>query len=165
MSFRAGLQWLAALLGWAAVRVWALPTTLIGLALASTAVFGGHMRVSGGVVEAWGGALRWLLRAWPPGAAAMALGHVILAMTEGDLERHRGHERVHVRQCERWGPLFLPAYVLSSLWAWARGRDSYLENRFEREAFAREAAAGEARLAAGTRSNSGVGPGQVVDRR
>jgi hypothetical protein len=151
MSFRAGLQWLAALLGWAAVRVWALPTTLIGLALASTAVFGGHMRVSGGVVEAWGGALRWLLRAWPPGAAAMALGHVILAMTEGDLERHRGHERVHVRQCERWGPLFLPAYVLSSLWAWARGRDPYLENRFEREAFAREAAAGEARLAAGTR--------------
>jgi hypothetical protein len=165
MSLRDGIRWVGALFGWAAVRVWALPTTLIGLALASTAVFGGHTRVSGGVVEAWGGALRWLLRAWPPGAAAMALGHVILAMTEGDLERHRAHERVHVRQCERWGPLFLPAYVLSSLWAWVRGRDPYLENRFEREAFAREAAADEARLAVGTRSNSGVGSGQVADRR
>jgi hypothetical protein len=165
MAVGAGLKGVAALFGWAAVRVWALPTTLIGLVLASTAVFGGHTRVSGGVVEAWGGALRWLLRAWPPGAAAMALGHVILAMTEGDLERHRGHERVHVRQCERWGLLFLPAYALSSLWAWARGRDPYLENRFEREAFAWEAPAGEARLAAGTRSNSSVGTGQVADRR
>lgn len=146
-----------------AVRVWALPTTLIGLVVASTAVFGGHARVSGGVVEAWGGALGRILRVWPPGVAAMALGHVILAMTEKDLEHHRGHERVHVRQCERWGALFLPAYALSSLWACARGRDPYLENRFEREAFAREAFGADG-LAAGSRSGSSVGSGRVEDR-
>jgi hypothetical protein len=151
MAFGAGLRW-------AAVRLWAFPTTLIGLVVASTAVFGGHARVSGGVVEVWGGALGWVLRVWPPGVAAMALGHVILAMTEKDLDRHREHERVHVRQCERWGALFLPAYALSSLRAWARGRDPYLENRFEREAFA----ADEVRLAAG--SGSGAVSAQIADR-
>lgn len=118
------------------VRLWALPTTLVGLVLACAALFGGRARVAMGVVEVWGGALSWLLRAWPPGAAAMALGHVILAMTKEDLERHGAHERVHVRQCERWGPLFLPAYAASSLWAWLRGRDPYRGNAFEREAFA-----------------------------
>ena len=91
-----------------------------------------------GVLEAWGGFLGAVLRLWPPGvgAAAMALGHVILAMSEEDLARHREHERVHVRQCERWGPLFLPAYATASLWAWLRGRDPYEGNRFEMEAFA-----------------------------
>ena len=42
---------------------------------------------------------------------------------------------VHVRQCERWGPLFLPAYGVASLVAWARGKRPYLDNRFEREAY------------------------------
>ena len=115
----------------------------MGLALAAAALFGGRTRVRSGVLEARGGALRQLLQAWPPfggGAAAMALGHVIIAMTEEDLARHREHELVHVRQCERWGPLFLPAYAASSAWAWFRGRDPYLENRFEREAFAADEA-------------------------
>ena len=137
-----------------AVRIWALPTTLVGLVLAAAALFGGHARVKAGVVEAWGGWLAGLLRVWPPGAAAMALGHVILAMTEVDLERHAEHERVHVRQCERWGPLFLPAYGVASLWAWARGRDAYRDNAFEREAFA----ADEARLAAAARPRDSSSP-------
>jgi hypothetical protein len=52
-----------------------------------------------------------------------------------------------VRQCERWGPLFLPAYAIASLSAWVRGRDPYEGNRFEREAFAvdRELAAAQGR--------------------
>lgn len=127
--------------GFAWVRIWALPTSVVGLLLAAMAVFGGHARVRGGMIEAWGGLLGSILRVWPPGtagAAAMALGHVILAMTEQDLARHREHELVHVRQCERWGPLFLPAYAASSLWAWLRGRDPYMANRFEHEAFARD---------------------------
>ncbi len=45
------------------------------------------------------------------------------------------HERIHVRQVERWGPLFLPAYVLASVVAQARGLDAYRDNPFEREAF------------------------------
>ena len=136
------------------VRLWALPTTVVGLLLAGAALFGGRARVRAGVVEAWGGGLAALLRVWPPGAAAMALGHVILATTEQDLERHSEHERVHVRQCERWGPLFLPAYAAASFWAWLRGRDPYMGNAFEREAFA----ADEARVAAGSRDGTGGAP-------
>ena len=44
-------------------------------------------------------------------------------------------ERVHVRQYERWGPFFLPAYFACSLAALARGRDAYRANPFEKEAF------------------------------
>jgi hypothetical protein len=40
-----------------------------------------------------------------------------------------------VRQYERWGAFFFPAYLGSSLWQLVRGRDPYRHNRFEREAF------------------------------
>jgi hypothetical protein len=52
------------------------------------------------------------------------------------LDETRAHERVHVAQCERWGPLFVPAYLAAGAWAWARGRHPYFDNPFEREAFA-----------------------------
>jgi hypothetical protein len=45
----------------------------------------------------------------------------------------RKHEHVHVRQYERWGVLFIPAYVLSSLWQVLRGRSAYSANHFERQ--------------------------------
>ena len=67
----------------------------------------------------------------------MTLGHVVLGRSLGALDDTRAHERVHVRQCERWGPLFLPAYGLASLAAALRGRNAYLDNRFEREAYGR----------------------------
>lgn len=65
----------------------------------------------------------------------MTLGHVILGRTITDLDRCRRHELVHVCQAERWGPLFLPAYLLSSLSAHLRGRHFYRDNAFEEEAF------------------------------
>jgi len=40
-----------------------------------------------------------------------------------------------VQQYERWGPLFVPAYLGSSLLQWLRGQDPYRSNWFEREAF------------------------------
>lgn len=95
-----------------------------------------------GVVEAHGGAVSWALRHLVPlrgGAAALTLGHVVLGRDAATLDATRGHERVHVRQYERWGPLFVPAYLAASLWALARRRPAYAANRFEREAFAREA--------------------------
>ena len=52
------------------------------------------------------------------------------------LAQLRRHEHVHVRQYERWGPLFIPAYLLSSLVQLLRGRNPYRENHFERQAFA-----------------------------
>jgi hypothetical protein len=39
-----------------------------------------------------------------------------------------------VRQYERWGVFFFPAYALCSLWQAMRGRDWYRDNPFEREA-------------------------------
>jgi hypothetical protein len=92
------------------------------------------------VIEAQGGWLRPLLRRavpLPGGARAVTFGHVVLARTEADLVDTRVHERVHVRQYERWGPLFLFAYLGSSVWAAIRGRGAYRGNRFEREAFER----------------------------
>jgi hypothetical protein len=72
------------------------------------------------------------------GVAAVTLGHVVLGASVTALAETRAHERVHVAQCERWGPFFLPAYALASLWARLRGRDAYRDNPFEREAFAVE---------------------------
>ena len=71
-------------------------------------------------------------RRWP--FAAITLGHVIVGTHAGELDRLRAHEQVHVRQCERWGPLFLPAYALAGVWQWLRGRDAYWDNPFEVEA-------------------------------
>lgn len=100
---------------------------------------GGRVAVVGGVVEASGGGLAWALRcAWAggAGASAMTLGHVVIAADEATLDRSRAHERVHVRQYERWGPLFIPAYFAASLVARLRGGNPYYDNRFEREAYA-----------------------------
>jgi hypothetical protein len=71
----------------------------------------------------------------PEGAAAMTFGHIVTAGDRHSLESTRAHERVHVRQCEVWGPLFVPAYLAASLWAMLRGRDFYFDNWFEVEAF------------------------------
>jgi hypothetical protein len=104
------------------------------------ALGGGEMRVVDGVLEVWGGAADFFLRrivglVLRGGASAMTLGHVVLGRSPELLLSTRAHERVHVRQCERWGPLFIPAYMLASLWAWVTGRRPYRDNFFERQAF------------------------------
>ena len=122
-------------------RAWASPTTLVGLALAPLALAaGGRIRVVRGVVEASGGLLAPLLsrgNPWFP-IQAITFGHVVLAVSEEALERCREHERAHVRQYERWGPLFPLLYLASSAAALGRGRGAYDGNGFEREAFAAE---------------------------
>ena len=117
-----------------ACYLWALPTTLVGIVVALlTLLTGGKLRGHSGVLEIEGGAATWLLRR--VGAGAMTLGHVVLALDRRAHERSRRHERVHVRQVERWGPLFLPAYALASVVARWRGRHYYYGNRFEIEAY------------------------------
>lgn len=115
-----------------ALRLWASPNTLIGLAFGLLLVpFGARLRIVDGVIEI--AALRQApRRRWP--FAAITFGHVILGTHARELQRLRAHERVHVRQCERWGPLFLPAYVLAGAWQWLRGRRAYWDNPFEVEA-------------------------------
>ena len=59
---------------------------------------------------------------------------MVLGANAGALEESRAHERVHVRQYERWGIFFVPLYLLASLLALARGRSVYAGNAFERQA-------------------------------
>ncbi len=66
--------------------------------------------------------------------SAMTLGHVIIGLDERALDLCREHEQAHVRQVERWGALFIPAYLAASLLAWRRGGHYYLDNWFERDA-------------------------------
>lgn len=112
--------------------LWAAPNTLIGLALGLLLLpLGARIRQVGGALEI--AALRQPpRRPWP--FAAITFGHVILGTHAQALERLRAHERVHVRQCERWGVLFLPAYLLAGAWQGLRGRNVYWDNPFEVEA-------------------------------
>jgi hypothetical protein len=117
---------------WAApVSIAALPFALLGAAT------GGRVRIHRGVLEAGGGILRSILTHAVPGfaIAAITLGHVVLGASPGELEASRAHERIHVRQYERWGVLFPLMYVGSSLLALACGRHVYGDNAFEREAY------------------------------
>jgi hypothetical protein len=120
--------------------LWALPTTALGLtAFALGAIAGGvHHNVVHGVLEIHGGLVTQFLARCTllrGGASAMTLGHVVLGRDEQRLDLTREHERVHVRQCERWGPLFLPAYILASFIIMLRRGRAYEDNPFEREAF------------------------------
>lgn len=120
--------------------LWSSPTTAIGLCLGMPAlVSGGRMQWVDGVLEIHGGFVTHFLSEWTlleGGASAMTLGHVVLGRDRDCLDWSREHERVHVRQCERWGPLFLPAYGIASLVVKLRGGNAYLDNPFEREAYA-----------------------------
>jgi len=99
--------------------LWVLPGTLVGLPFVVFAIVtGGGVQFIDGVLEAYGGRLTSILQRpfWISGPiAAITLGHIVLGCDRPTLERTRRHERVHVRQYERWGPFFIPAYVLASL--------------------------------------------------
>jgi VIT1/CCC1 family predicted Fe2+/Mn2+ transporter len=117
------------------VYVWAAPTTLVGLTVGLlTLGSGGRVQRRQGALEFHGGFTTWLLEHALVRASAMTLGHVILGRDAWCLDDCREHEQAHVRQVERWGGFFLPAYVLASLVAWARGRHYYYDNWFECDA-------------------------------
>lgn len=118
---------------------WALPATIAGLLLSLVALaFGAKGRVIQGAVEIAGGRIDRCLSTLPGNCrfGAMTIGHVIIGVDHETLAHHRLHEHVHVRQYERWGVFFFPLYLFSSLLQIVQGRDPYLHNSFEREAFA-----------------------------
>ena len=121
--------------------VWASPNTLIGLLFVPFATVRGRMQVIDGVLEAHGPLISAILRHCVPipgGAVAITFGHVVLARDNRSLDTTRAHERVHVRQCEIWGPAFIPAYLMAGLWALVNGTGSYTGNYFERQANQKE---------------------------
>ncbi|MFC7518887.1 hypothetical protein ACFQUU_28150 [Herbaspirillum sp. GCM10030257] len=129
---RLPLSWTGTLLGMA----WASPLTAVGLAMAlPIIVFRGHGQLVRGHTVALlvrGTLADLLLRRHPFGAMnAMAIGHIVIASSDGLSSRVLIHELAHVRQAARWGPLFPFAYLASSAWAAMRGKDAYWHNRFE----------------------------------
>lgn len=113
---------------------WAAPNTLFAVAMGL--ILGGRFRTVDGVIEIDGPRISAILSRLPVPAAAMTVGHVVFGRDSRLLAITRKHERVHVAQYARWGPFFIPAYVLISLWLYARGRDGYRGNPFEIEAYA-----------------------------
>ena len=120
---------------------WAAPCTLLGLLAALPLLGAGacvrrHGRVLEVAVHA--GALPATSRLRRLPYCALTLGHLVLGVSGDELTRLRAHEHTHVRQYERWGPVFWLVYPLASLAAWVRGGSAYADNRFEREACACE---------------------------
>ncbi len=117
--------------------LWAAPCSAVGLLLAVIPL------ALGGKAVWRRGALEVTYRQNQAGCGKLAqalpfrgivFGHVILAVTDEDLCRIGPHERVHVEQYERWGPIFFLAYGLSSLWQLFHGRSPYWYNYFEIQA-------------------------------
>ena len=124
-------------IGLAAI-LWASPWTLFGLANGLLGLFtGGRVQRRGRVLEFYGGWATLFLKIFPlvAGASAVTFGHTVLGRSREHLDASRAHERVHVRQYERWGPLFVPAYCLCWVVLWLRGKHPYHDNPFERQAY------------------------------
>lgn len=108
---------------------WAAPCTAVGL-------FGGLvMLVTGGSARTHSGVIEFALPVFvdqpPRWFGAITFGHVVLGRSQQSLDRLRAHELQHVRQYERWGPVFFLAYPVSSLYQLLRGRNPYWHNHFE----------------------------------
>ena len=118
--------------------IWASPYTLLGLFIGFAGLlFGGRMQIRGRAVEFYDGGIKWFVHRLPNGqfTLALTLGHVILGQTDASLDIARQHESVHIAQYERWGPLMLPAYFISSISVYLAGKRFYRDNHFEREAY------------------------------
>ncbi len=119
--------------------LWALPNSLLGVLIVPFALLtrGGRIQIVDGVLEVCGSLPALLLRnctALPGGVAAITFGHVVIGRDELTLDATRRHERVHVEQYGRWGPAFIPAYLIASALSASRGTGGYHGNYFERDA-------------------------------
>jgi hypothetical protein len=124
---------------WILRTLWTFPTTAVGLFIGLVCTpFGARWQVRKGTLECHSGLAAWLLEhgtVLEGGALAITFGDVILGRTPAALDLVRTHEQVHVRQAHRWGPFFIPAYLLASLVVKLRGGDAYRGNPFEVEAY------------------------------
>ena len=116
------VSWVGRVAGYA----WAAPLTAAGLLLGALSAT--RPQVHDGVLvfaeaQGLGGRmLRWR------GFAAATLGHAVIT-ARVPTQRLLRHELVHVRQAERWGPVFVPLYLAGLI------RYGYRRNPFERAAY------------------------------
>ncbi|HEY9446199.1 MAG TPA: signal peptide prediction [Burkholderiales bacterium] len=121
--------------------LWASPASAVGLTVLLMArVCGASVRMLDGTLEVGGGRIGAAIDRLPACLRfnAITFGHVIIGVDDALLAACRAHERVHVRQYERWGIFFFPLYLGSSLLQLVRGRSPYWDNHFERQAYATE---------------------------
>lgn len=119
------------------IYLWVLPASSLGLILAlPLLIMGGKCQRHTGVLEIEAPAF---CARWARGFGAITFGHIVIARDALQMNCLRGHERVHVRQYERWGILFFPLYLISSIWQLMRGRRFYRDNYFERQAYDQQA--------------------------
>ncbi len=107
--------------------LWAAPYSLLGIIIGLT--FESRRRERGVLLfegARWPSRLGWRYR-------AITFGHVVLCVDRIDDDTFE-HELVHVRQYERWGPLFVPVYAIAALSALVSGGHPYRVNVFERAA-------------------------------
>jgi glutathione S-transferase len=125
---------------WLVGYLWAFPVTVLGLlpALLFARLESVDAEYILHFVVQPGTPLAWYVRRF--NIAAFTLGAVVTyAREEGPRQvRLVRHERAHVMQTLALGPLFLPLYVLASLWELVRGNHPYLDNWFEVRARAAE---------------------------
>jgi hypothetical protein len=123
----------------AAIKIlWAAPWSLWGLGIGGAGLLtGGRVQRSGRILEFWGGFLPLFLKYFPvvAGSPVATFGHVVVGRSQRHLEACRPHQMIHVRQYERWGPLFVPVYLILSALAWCCRKHPYYDNPFERQAF------------------------------
>ena len=117
--------------------LWASPNSIIGVLIGMIGILsGGKAQWKRGCVEFYGGFVTWLLENMAThGIWAMTLGHTIIGQNANALQIARDHEQVHVKQYERWGPFFIPVYLLCSGYLWLLKKDCYRGNPFEVEAY------------------------------
>lgn len=111
--------------------VWTLPNTLLGLVLGALTFQVPRLHAGAIVFDRGPRGVTAVLRAMH--RSAMTIGFVILSSVpvQGRLQ---AHERHHVRQYMRWGPLFIPVYLAIGV------RTGYRRHPWERAA---RVAAGE----------------------
>jgi hypothetical protein len=92
--------------------LWTLPNTLLGV-VAGAFTFQRPRVVEGALVfDRRARGLTAVMREFD--RTAMTVGYVIVSSepVEGTLLRHEQH---HIRQYERWGPFFIPLYLVLSI--------------------------------------------------
>lgn len=116
--------------------LWTIPNTLLGCVLGGIGLLmGGKVQCKEGAIEFYGGLVQWMLSLIPGRIHAMTLGHSIIGLSARSLEVARKHEHVHIRQYEWFGPLFIPCYLLASLFVMFQGKRAYRDNPFEVQAY------------------------------